>query len=166
MKQLSAQMNLIAVFRPAILAAIAFLAYSSSSVAAPIEDEKWADSVGHYLEKMKAYDVDLLEIGKGATNGFDQRGMLALWDVANEYRIRLRHIQRLVAINQLIQNDADRKHIRPIIDLEITEVAKGIDGGVKEINIQLGNLRSPSLIATADKLKDDLRALKNLLEQP
>lgn len=128
----------------------AIAAFTSQQVAA--HEKKWI-----------AHREDLIEIAKNS-RGNDVEIAINLGELANRYTIELAHIQDFLLIEARIRGEADRQRVKPVINARLKFVAEGIDLSIKQINLSLAHLNSQALVATATKMRDDLRTLMELLE--
>jgi hypothetical protein len=69
----------------------------------------------------------------------------------------------MLTIESVIDNEADKRKIQPLIMVQVTSLAAGIDNSVKLINRCMTVTHNQAVIDAASKLKDDLRDLKELL---
>ena len=69
----------------------------------------------------------------------------------------------MLLIDSLIQNESDKQRVKLVISMRIKAIADGIDLTIKFANQNMARTNSPAVVATATKLKDDLRELKELL---
>ena len=68
-----------------------------------------------------------------------------------------------MAIESLIQSEADKGKIEPIISRRVEQLANEIDTHIKIINTAMLGIHNRAVIDIAAKVKDDLRELKQLL---
>jgi hypothetical protein len=129
-----------------------------SSIGAPTSQE-----IANYQKKMLSHREDLLEMGTNI-RGLSQEIAINLSNLAARYSGELAHIQDLLSIQSLVQARADRERILPVINRSVRRVAEGIDLSIREVNLGISHLESQSIIATAVKLREDLRALKEVLQ--
>ena len=122
-----------------------------------------AQQISTYQKNMESHQEDLIAIGKSAS-GTDAEIAINLIDLTNQYSIQLAHIQDLLLIEALIQTPADRKRIKPVIDRGIRSVADRIQLSIRQVNLGIANSKNQGIIATATKLRDHLRELRELLE--
>ena len=115
-----------------------------------------------YAKKMDSYGSDLIDIGKGLT-GLDQHIASKLAELVASTHLEITHVQDLVLIESLLQDDGDKRRIKPILSARIKTVTGGIDLSIKRVNLSLSGLKSPAVVTAATTLKDDLRALQALL---
>jgi hypothetical protein len=127
------------------------------SIGAPNSQE-----IANYQKKMLSHREDLIEIGTNI-RGLSQEIAINLSNLAARYSGELAYIQDLLSIQSLVQARADRERILPVINRSIRRVAEGIDLSIREVNLSISHLESQSIIATAVKLREDLRALKEVL---
>ena len=105
----------------------------------------------------------ILETGKNLA-GLDKAIEQELIDLATQYSIQLTHIQDLLLIESVIQNDADRQRIHSIISFRLKVIADVIELSIKRANIEIADSHSQIISGIATKLRDDLRELKELLK--
>jgi hypothetical protein len=121
-------------------------------------------SIAGAANKMTSRVTDLTQIAEGL-KGRDGQLAIDFGNVAAENRDALHHLQDLLLIESLIQNESDRRKVEPVISNRIENLARHIDRCVEVINRGMPLVHNQALIATAMKLKDDLRELKELLQR-
>lgn len=72
-----------------------------------------AQELTTYEKKMASYGSDLNDIAKGLA-GLDQQIASMLIDLAAHNRMQISHVQDLLLIDSLLQDEADRRRIKPI----------------------------------------------------
>ena len=122
-----------------------------------------SQQVNAYYKKMDAHNKDLLQIGKAIRNADDVLLVGNLSDLVNFNMVQLENIEDLQLIESLIENEADRKRVKPVISRRIKLVAVGIDGSIRQLNLYVAHLKSQAVLATAMKVREDLHELKELL---
>ena len=96
-------------------------------------------------------------------NGREKDYAVSVTETATESWQALDHIQDLLAIESLIQSEADKGKIEPIISRRVEQLANEIDTHIKIINTAMLGIHNRAVIDIAAKVKDDLRELKQLL---
>lgn len=137
---------------------VAAATFSSHIFAAPPTSEE----VEAYWQKIASHQQDALDIGKNLI-GLDMEIQIGLTNLANPYFDKLTYIQDLLLIDSLVQNEPDRQRIKLVISRRIKAIANGIDLTIKFANENMAHAKSPAVVATASRLRDDLRELKELL---
>ncbi len=123
-----------------------------------------ANEFAGYLHKMQAYHQDLVETGRRLL-GLDVVINKELINVANEYVVTLNYIQDLLLIESTVEDDNDRRKVRAIISRSFTSTAQGIETSIEVTNLEISDSHNQNIVATATKLRDDLRGLKALLDK-
>ena len=121
-----------------------------------------AEELETYVKKMDSYQSDLNDIAKGLT-GLDQEIAIMLIDQAALNRMQITHARDFLTIESLLQDDGDKSRIKPFISIRIKLIANDIDNSIKRINGGLTYEKNNAVVTIATNLKDDLRALKELL---
>ena len=134
------------------------------SAAPKTEQEQRVDAVH---EKLLSTETDLLDMVLGLSgSGLDQDIAHDLINTSAKHSGDLLHIRTLLQINSLVQNDADKQRIQPIIARDIKSVAGGIKRSVTSVNTNLARIKSPALVTKANKLRDILREIEELISTP
>ena len=63
----------------------------------------------------------------------------------------------------MLKDDGDKRRTKAVISICIKTVTDGIDLDIKRINLGLTYQKNPAVVTAATNLKDDLRALKELI---
>jgi len=100
------------------------------------------DEVATYEKKMIAHREDLTQIAPNVSSELDKEIAISLIDLTTRASIQLTHIQDLLAIDSLVQNEADRERIKPVISTGIRSVANGIDSSIDDVNRKMGFLKN------------------------
>ena len=121
-----------------------------------------AGSIEGSSNKIRSRVTDLSQFSN-SLRGPDQEIALDLGHMGERTLRLLDHIKDLLLIESLIQSEADKRKIGPIIDSRAKGLAHDIDADVKMINTAMTYAHNRALIDTASKLKDDLREVQELL---
>lgn len=126
------------------------------------------EDIEKYAKAMIDHYQDLITLSRSMRGGdvettLNYETTQDLMNVASLYEIEMGHLQYLLLIDSLVAHEADRQRIKPEIRRDVREVAGRIDLSIKQVNLDLANLKSQAVIATAVRLRDDLRDLKALL---
>jgi hypothetical protein len=122
------------------------------------------EQIEKYQKKMGFHQDDILAILRSITGSSEYEFGEDISNIIDKCEIRLLHIQSLLTIRSLIQNPSDRKRVKPIIDMVVKNVVSAMDSYVKQVNLNVSHIKNHGLINTATKFRDDLRDLKELLE--
>lgn len=115
-----------------------------------------------YHKAMVTHHGDLLTFLK-SVEGLDYEITFDLWNTAGQYCTALEHVEDFLSIDSLVENEADRQRIKPVINHAVESVLKESHLSIKGVNDYLPRLKNQAVIATAIKLRDDLRDLESLL---
>jgi hypothetical protein len=121
-----------------------------------------SQQVAGYERRLKSHQDDLIVIARNVRDR-DAEIAINLIELAHLYSVELAHVQDLLLIDSLIQGEADRRRVKTVTGARIKSVADGIDLSIKKVNLGLARLNSQAVVTTATKIRDDLRALKELL---
>jgi hypothetical protein len=121
-----------------------------------------AGSIAALSNKMHSRVTDLIQLAE-TLRGRDQQIAIEIGNVGAGTFKTLLLIRDLLLIESLVQNEADKIKIEPIVDSRVKRLAHDIDLDVKLINTGMAGAHNQALIDTASKLKDDLRELQELL---
>jgi hypothetical protein len=120
------------------------------------------EKIAAFEHKVDSRGRDLIQLSESLS----ARDQQLTWDISHvalEYVGKLQHIQDLLLIDSVVENEADKRRIEPIIRDRVKGLADTVDAAVKLINTDMAAVHNQAVIATAGKLKDDLRELKELL---
>lgn len=125
-------------------------------------DPPTSQEVKTYWRKMVSHQRDFLDIGKelAALDRIIASEQVAL---AELYAHKLTHIQDLLLIASIVQNEADKQRIKPVIGMSIKFMAEGVNLSIERVNERIAETKNPGSVAQSMKLRDDLRGLKELL---
>jgi hypothetical protein len=118
--------------------------------------------IASYQKKISSYTVDLAQMFERLSMG-DFVHALELTQIGNQYFYQLEHIKDLLLINGIVHSPDDKELIKLFTINRIKSVADDIDFSIKQVNATIASIRNQAVIATGTKLRDDLRALKELL---
>lgn len=83
--------------------------------------------------------------------------------VASHNGDQILHVHNLLSIYSMLKDDGDKRRTKAVISICIKTVTDGIDLDIKRINLGLTYQKNPAVVTAATNLKDDLRALKELI---
>jgi hypothetical protein len=121
-----------------------------------------SEELASYEKKITSYQEDLSDIGKGLA-GLDQEIAIALIGRAGRTSLQITNIQDLLLIDSQVHDEADKRAIKAVASARMKAVADSIDFSIRGVNNDLTYVKNPAVVATANKFKDDLRGLKELL---
>ena len=132
--------------------------FSSLALAAPPTFEE----VEAVYQKMSSNVTDSIDIGKHLV-GFECELQINLIAHAQGWLAKVEHVQDMLRIDSIVQNEADRERIRPLISRRLKFMAENVDGTITSANLITANAKSLAVVASANTLKENLRSLKALL---
>lgn len=118
-----------------------------------------AESLAASANKLRSRLTDMTQLAQ-SLRGPDEQHAWQLTAVAVESLMSVGHIRDLVLIKSLVENDADKRKIEPIIRGRVKAFVNTVDSSIRVINADIATVHNQAVIATAGKLKDDLRELK------
>jgi hypothetical protein len=121
-----------------------------------------SEQLASYDKKMTSYQEDLNDIGRDLAE-LDQEIAIALIGRAGRTSLQIINVQDLLLIDSLVHDEADKRAIKAVARARMKTVANNIDFSIRDVNHDLTYLKNPAVVATANKFKDDLRGLKELL---
>src|SRR5260370_31100758 len=121
-----------------------------------------AGSIAALSNKMHSRATDLIQLAE-TLRGRDQQIAIDIGNVGADTFKTLQLIGDLLLIESLVQNEADKRKIEPIVDGRVKRLAHDIDLDVKLINTGMAGAHNQELIDKTKKLKDDLGDLQEFL---
>lgn len=122
-----------------------------------------SEQIDMYFKKMAFHQQDILVILKGA-NSHDTEIGNNISDIIDKCEIHLMYMQSLLTVHSFVKNLSDRKKVKPLIDKLIKHFATNTGQYIKQVNIGITYTKNQAILITANKLRDDLRELKELLD--
>ena len=144
-----------------------FLVLVVSQSLARTELKSTGDRVVDYSARMYNYADDFQGFEKAQVDSMDKLEILTtdnLSMVAIQTGDFLMAVACLLPVYSNITKGADRRRVKPIIKLLFDHYAEQIGVNVGKVNHWLAYTKSPAIVASATRLKEDLREIKTLLE--
>ena len=136
----------------------------------PAQASSNSDVLNAEAKKFLDYSRDFLDVRRALTNehlgeSLDYQIALELMEVASHNNERSSLLGSLLAVYE--GTDCSERHAahHMMVSEEILTASRQIDNDIRAVQIDINDTHKPGLAAEALRMKDDLRALKEKLEQ-